>query len=85
MDIEMPFMDGYEATRQIRASKVPARILILSMRTEERDVQQAAQCGAIGYLIKNCSREELVGAIRAANDGNTASSPEVAHFFPRRD
>jgi DNA-binding NarL/FixJ family response regulator len=81
MDIEMPYMDGLRATQQITAKGLSARVLILSMRMDEKDVQEAARRGAQGYLIKNSSREELIGAIRSVYEGKPACSPVVASFF----
>jgi DNA-binding NarL/FixJ family response regulator len=83
MDLEMPRMNGYAATEQLTTLGHPARILVLSMRTDEKAVRAAAQSGAIGYLVKNCSRDELVSGIRAAYAGNPASSPEIASFFSK--
>jgi DNA-binding NarL/FixJ family response regulator len=84
MDIEMPRVNGLRATEQLTTSKHPARILILSMKEAEQDVRAAAQSGAQGYLIKNCSREELIKAIRSVYEGRLAISPEIASYFQRK-
>ncbi len=81
MDIEMPRMDGVEATRHILEQHSTAQILMLSMRTGEHEVYEAARCGARGYLIKNCSREELTRAIRTVHEGRKVCSPEIEPFF----
>lgn len=81
MDIEMPRLDGIEATRRLVAEQDKAQILMLSMRTGEHEVYEAARCGARGYLIKNCSREELTRAIRNVHDGQRVCSPEIEPFF----
>lgn len=81
MDLEMPRMNGFAATERLTAMGHPARILVLSMRSDETAVRDAAQSGAIGYLIKNCSRHELIAGIRSAYAGDSASSPEIASFF----
>ncbi len=81
MDIEMPKLNGFQATQQLVREGSPAKVLMLSMRTDEQDVRDAARCGAKGYLIKNCGREELVQAIRLVHHNQPAVSPEVARFF----
>lgn len=81
MDLEMPRVNGFAATKQLTAQGHPAQILVLSMRTDEKDVRAAAQSGAIGYLVKNCSRDELLAGIRAARQGNRVVSPNVASYF----
>jgi DNA-binding NarL/FixJ family response regulator len=81
MDIEMPGVDGLQATRQLKAAGHPAQILILSMHTEERIVRAAAESGAHGFLIKNIDRDELIGAIRSVHQGMQIASPSVACFF----
>lgn len=81
MDLEMPRVGGLQATRILRDNHCSCKILVLSMRTNEKDVQKAAESGAHGYLVKNCSREELIGGIRAVLEGKTVVSPEIAQFF----
>ncbi len=81
MDIEMPRMDGLEATRQLVEKRVPSKILMLTMRTGQEQVFEAAQCGANGYLIKNASREELAHAIHGVYQGETTCSPEIQRYF----
>lgn len=83
MDIEMPRMSGLRATEHLKTMGHSPRILILSMRTEEKDVRAAAHSGADGFVIKNSSREELIEAIRTVNQGKTAVSPSIAPFFDR--
>lgn len=81
MDIEMPRMDGLEASRRLLASGTSPKILFLSMRTDEADVREAARIGACGYLIKNSNREELIAAVRNVHQGGRVASPEVAMYF----
>ncbi len=78
MDIEMPGVNGFQATQQLTAAGNPAQILILSMRTDERDMHQATQSGAKGYLIKNISREELIEAIRLVHKNRPVSNTGIA-------
>ncbi len=85
MDLEMPRVDGLTATRQLRATNTPSKILVLSMRTNDRDVREAARSGARGYLVKNCSREELTEGIRSVFRGERVASPDIAPFFLHND
>ncbi|MBI4790607.1 MAG: response regulator transcription factor [Chloroflexi bacterium] len=81
MDIEMPRLDGLQATCQLTQDGSAARIIILSMRTDEKSVRRAADCGAHGYLIKNSGRADLIDAIRSVNGGQRVASPEVESYF----
>jgi NarL family two-component system response regulator LiaR len=78
MDMVMPEMDGATATRIILAKFPSIRVIALTSFKEEILIQNALQAGAIGYLIKNISAEELVQAIRAAYAGRTTLSQEAA-------
>lgn len=82
MDLEMPRLDGLDATAELTALGDPARILVLSMRTDEKDVRGAAERGAQGYLVKTCSRDELISAIRSVHAGGRVASPTIAPYFP---
>lgn len=78
MDIVMPKMGGVEATRVIR-SKFPQIQVIGLTSFQDRDlVQEMLRAGAIGYLLKNVSGEELAESIRSAYRGRPSMSPEVA-------
>lgn len=85
MDIEMPRLNGLRATAQLTAQQHPARVLILSMRDDEKDVHAALESGARGYLVKNSSREELIQAIRCVDQGNPVYSPSIAHFVTEKN
>lgn len=71
MDVAMPVMGGIDATRRIRRSWPEARILLLSMYGEERVVKDASKAGAAGYLVKDCSRAELLSSIQAVMAGRS--------------
>lgn len=78
MDVNMPDLNGIEATRHI-ASQVPTtKVIGLSMYAEGRFVSEMLAAGASGYLPKKSAADELVVAIHAANNGKTYLSPEVA-------
>lgn len=77
MDLRMPRMDGVAATAAIVESG-PSRVLILTTYDTESDVLPAIEAGAIGYVLKDVKREELVRAVRAAAAGESVLSPPVA-------
>jgi len=78
MDMVMPDMDGATATRLIRKQCPKVQVLALTSFKEELLVQSALQAGAIGYLLKDISADELAQAIRAAHAGRATLSPEAA-------
>jgi NarL family two-component system response regulator LiaR len=78
MDMVMPEMDGASATRLIRKQSPAVQVLALTSFKEEILVQSALQAGAIGYLLKDVSADELAQAIRAAHAGRSTLSPEAA-------
>jgi len=77
MDLVMPDMDGVTATRLIRQRFPTVQVIALTSFKEERLVQGAFQAGAIGYLLKDVSAEELAQAIRAAHAGRGTLSSAV--------
>ncbi|MGI6366755.1 MAG: response regulator [Anaerolineae bacterium] len=77
MDLKMPVMDGVEATRQIRASCPHTQVVALTSFIDDELVPRALQAGAIGYLIKNVSQQELDTALRRAAAGQSVLSPEA--------
>lgn len=83
MDMVMPDMDGATATRHIRSRSQTIQVLALTSFKDEGLVQSALQAGAIGYLLKDVSAEELAQAIRAAHAGRTTLSPEAAQALVR--
>jgi NarL family two-component system response regulator LiaR len=77
MDLMMPGMDGVETTRAIREQCPQVQILVLSSFYDEDLVPRAMQAGAIGYLLKGVSNQELVEAIRAAHAGQSILTKEA--------
>jgi NarL family two-component system response regulator LiaR len=77
MDLKMPVMDGVEATRLIRACCPATQVVALTSIIEDELVPRALQAGAIGYLLKNVSHQELAAALRRAADGQSVLSPEA--------
>ncbi|MBE0543346.1 MAG: response regulator transcription factor [Verrucomicrobia bacterium] len=78
MDIAMPLLNGLEASRQIRRDCPDTKVLVLSAHSDDAYVEQVAQLGAAGFLLKKTSSHNLATAIREAHKGNTFFSPEIA-------
>jgi NarL family two-component system response regulator LiaR len=83
MDLIMPGMDGAEATRAIRQACPDVQVIALTSFKEEGLVQRALQAGAIGYLLKNVTADELADAIRKAHQGRPTLAPEAAQALIR--
>ena len=66
MDLRMPGMDGVEATRRILAVSDPPRVVVLTTYDTDGDILPAVEAGAIGYLLKDAPREDILAAVRAA-------------------
>ena len=69
MDLVMPSVDGIEATRRMREISPRTRILVLTSFAGDRQVQDALKAGAIGYVLKDVLRQELLDAIRSVHEG----------------
>ena len=78
MDMVLPAMDGAAATRAIRQRFPQVQVIALTSFKTGELVRNALEAGAIGYLLKDVSADELVRAIRAAHAGRSTLSPEVA-------
>jgi DNA-binding NarL/FixJ family response regulator len=78
MDIMMPRLNGIQAAEQIRSMKLPVKILLLSMYSDEGLVHQALQSGVKGYVLKTSASEELLWAIRAVSRGETYLSTVIS-------
>jgi two-component system, NarL family, response regulator LiaR len=78
MDMSMPNMDGATATRAIRKQFPQVQIIALTSFKEGKLIKNALEAGAIGYLLKDISADDLVRAIRSAHAGRATLSPEAA-------
>lgn len=78
MDLRMPRLDGVAATREVRRLQPEAAVLVLTTFDEDDRVFEALRAGAAGYLLKDCSSDQLALAIRTAARGETFLQPSVA-------
>ena len=81
MDMVMPLMDGVAATRAIRQQFPKVQVIALTSFKDEGLVGKALQAGAISYLLKDVSADELARAIRAAHIGRATLSPAAAQIL----
>src|SRR5579862_2522381 len=84
MDLQMPVMDGVEAIQTIRAEFPTARIIVLTTYDGDEDIYRSLYAGAVGYLLKDASRDELMEAIRTVHRGKELVSPDVAAKLAQR-
>jgi len=78
MDLNMPGIDGIEATRRLVATSPHIAVLVLSMYEDDESVFAALRAGARGYLLKGADRAEIVRAIRAVARGEAIFGPAIA-------
>lgn len=78
MDIFMPVKDGLQATAEIVQTEPSVRVLALTSSTEDDTVLEAIQAGAIGFLLKNAKRTEILRAIREVASGQAYLPPSAA-------
>lgn len=78
MDLEMPGMDGIEATRALQAARCQARVVVLTTFSDRERILGALDAGAVGYLLKDADPEEIIRGIRAAAVGDAPLAPRAA-------
>jgi DNA-binding NarL/FixJ family response regulator len=78
MDCALPEFSGIEATRRIRGALPDARILMLSMHSEETLIRQAMDAGARGYILKNAMDLDLITAVRSVSEGQIVLDPKIS-------
>ncbi|HNF48852.1 MAG TPA: response regulator transcription factor [Chitinophagales bacterium] len=77
MDINMPVMDGIEATKQLKQSQQDVKVLMLTMHSEPRFIKECLEIGAKGYVLKNISKDELLKAIETVYQDKPYLHPEA--------
>ena len=77
MDISMPGLSSFEATRQIRQSRPETKVLFLTMYDDEDYLAESMEAGASGYLLKDCPAENLISAIGDVHRGGSYLSPRM--------
>jgi DNA-binding NarL/FixJ family response regulator len=83
MDLSMPELDGASATREIIKKGLAARVLILTMHTEDDYLVPLMEAGAAGYLVKSAADRELVDAVRAVAHGDVYVRPAAARVLAK--
>ena len=78
MDVTMPVLDGVGATRRVRDQVPGTQVVILTMHADREVLVDAIRAGASGYLVKDCSTEEVVETVRLVANGETALTPGLA-------
>lgn len=78
MDLNMPVLDGIQATRRIHEALPNTRVVVLTSFSDRERILDALDAGAIGYLLKDAEPEELIQGIRAAARGESPLAPKAA-------
>jgi DNA-binding NarL/FixJ family response regulator len=84
LDLQMPRMDGVEATRRILASVPGVRVLVLTTYESDESILRAIEAGASGYLLKAAPEEEILAGIRSVAAGGVALAPRMAALLVSR-
>jgi DNA-binding NarL/FixJ family response regulator len=77
LDIQMPGRSGLEVTRALRAERLPVGVLVLTAYDDDPFIMTALQAGANGYVLKTAEPEEIVAAVRAVKEGQSALDPAI--------
>jgi len=83
MDLHMPRKDGIEAIKEIKAENPEARILVLTSFTEDEKVYAAIKAGAMGYVLKDSSPQEIMAAIHQIHQGESSMNHIIAEKLMR--
>ncbi len=83
MDIAMPWLNGLEATRQVLKAVPTTKVLMLSAHSDDAYVKNATDCGAVGFLLKQTSAQDVCQAIREVQKGGMFFSPSISRRLDR--
>ena len=78
MDVSMPLLDGVEATRQVSRMTPRPQVVMLTMHADGDVMARAIQAGDVGYLVKDCSIDDVLATVRLAASGESVLSPGLA-------
>jgi len=78
MDLEMPDLDGIEATRRIRSADPSVNVVVLTAFSDRERILDAIDAGAVGYLLKDAEPDELIRGLEAAARGESPLAPKAA-------
>ena len=84
MDLNLPRLDGVEATRELRATQPDVEVVALTGQLDEARVMAAIEAGAAGFLLKDAEPDDVAAAIRAARNGEMYLDPAVAGVVARQ-
>ena len=84
MDLNMPVMNGIQATQRLRLRHPAVRVLVLTTYADDAWVMDAIRAGAAGYLLKDTRRDDLVAAIKGTAEGKSFLDPTVAGKLMRQ-
>ncbi len=84
MDLQMPGMDGIEATRRIKALRPAIRVIMVTVQAKPDALMDALRAGVAGYLLKDASRREIIGAVRQVLRGEAFLNPDLVMQTLRR-
>jgi DNA-binding NarL/FixJ family response regulator len=84
MDLNLPRLDGVEATRELRATRPDVEVVALTGFVDEERVMAAIEAGAAGFLLKDAEPDDVAAAIRAARNGEMYLDPAVAGMVARQ-
>ncbi|HTA31766.1 MAG TPA: response regulator transcription factor, partial [Candidatus Cybelea sp.] len=78
LDLRMPRKDGLEVVAEVNTLRLNTKVIVITSFEDQEDVQQAVRAGARGYLLKDCSRQTLLEAVRRVHLGEVYLLPRIA-------